>query len=72
MENDLVVGDNVVVVCESSTNEHLWLLLCDKPVHIVKESITDDWGQTWYEGDNVIGGLWYEQLGLRSWTYYLN
>jgi hypothetical protein len=36
--NDLVVGDNVVVVCES-----FWLLLCTKPVHSVKKSYIDNW-----------------------------
>ncbi len=51
------MGDNVVVVCES-----FWLLLCDKLVHSVKKSYTNDWGQTWYEGDSAITCLWYEQL----------
>ncbi len=55
--DDLVVGDNVVVICES-----FWLLLCDKLVHSVKKSYIDDQGQTWYEGDNVIKCLWYEGL----------
>jgi hypothetical protein len=35
--NELVVGDNVVVVCES-----FWLLLCDKHVHSVKKSYIND------------------------------
>jgi hypothetical protein len=35
--NDLVVGDNVVVVCES-----FWLLLCDKHVHSVRKSYIND------------------------------
>ncbi len=61
MANDLVIGNNVVV-CESYNDEHLQLLLSDKLIHIVKESFTNDWGQTWYENDNVIGRLWYEWL----------
>jgi hypothetical protein len=44
MVHDLVIGDDVVVVCESSTNEHLWLLLCDKLIHTMKELFTNDWG----------------------------
>ncbi len=44
MANDLVVGDNIVVVCQSSTNESFQLFLCDKMVHIVKESFIDGWG----------------------------
>jgi hypothetical protein len=44
MANDLVVGDNVVV-CENSTlDESLWLLVCDKHVHYLKESFTHEWG----------------------------
>jgi hypothetical protein len=35
--NELVLGDNVVVVCES-----FWLLLCDKHVHSVKKSYIND------------------------------
>jgi len=38
----------------------------------MKESFTDDWGQTWYEGGNVIGGLWYERPQPKNWTYHLN
>jgi len=41
-------------------------------VHTVKESFIDGWGQTWYEGDSVIGGLWYERLRLGNHTYYLH
>jgi hypothetical protein len=41
-------------------------------VHVLKESFTDGWGQTWYEGHNVIGGLWYERLQLGSCTYYFH
>ncbi len=58
---ELVIGNNVVV-CENSTDEHFQLLLCDKPIHTMKESFINEWGQTWYESDNVTGGLWHEQL----------
>jgi len=40
--DDLVEGDNFVVVCENSSDESFWLLLCDKLIHNVKESYTND------------------------------
>ncbi len=67
-----MIRDNIIVICQSSTHESFKLFLCDKMVHTIKESFINGQGQTWYEGDNVIGGLWYEWLRLGSHTYYLH
>jgi hypothetical protein len=37
----VTIGDNIVVPCQSRNGEHFWLLLCDKPKHMVIETFTD-------------------------------
>jgi hypothetical protein len=48
------VSDNLVVPCENDNGEVFWLLLCDKPKHIVNDTITDAYKNTYSEGDEVI------------------
>jgi hypothetical protein len=56
------VGDNVVVVADSEKGEQFWLLLVDKLVHVVLESFTDAWGNSYVEGDVVLRGFWYDRI----------
>jgi hypothetical protein len=45
MANDVVVGDNIVVLCQISTYEFFWIMPIDIPIHMVKEHFIDVWGQ---------------------------
>lgn len=71
MAHDLVVGDNIIVMCQTSRDESFWIMLIDQPMCMVIEHFMDTWGQEWFEGDYVIHGLWYETLCLGSRSYYL-
>jgi hypothetical protein len=56
ISNKVSVGDNLAIPCENDNGEAFWLLLCDKPKHIVKDTFTDAYKNTYYEGDEVIRG----------------
>ncbi len=45
MADDVVVGDNIAVLCQISTYEIFWIMLIDIPIHMVKEHFIDVWGQ---------------------------
>ncbi len=38
---NVAIGDNVAMPCESGNGEQFWLLLCDKLVHIMVETFTN-------------------------------
>jgi hypothetical protein len=59
---NVVVGDNVVMPCESGNGEHFWLLLCDKPIRIVVETFNDPYKNTYYEEVCIICGCYYDLL----------
>jgi hypothetical protein len=65
------VVDNIVVMCHSSPNESLWVMLVDTPLTMVKEHLVDAWGQEWFQGNYIICGLWYKRLHLGNKSYYL-
>jgi hypothetical protein len=71
MVEDVCVGDNTVVMCHSSLNESVWVMLIDKPLTMVKEHLIDAWGQEWFQGNYIICGLWYKRLHLGNKSYYL-
>jgi hypothetical protein len=54
------VGDNIVILCESEIGEEFWLLLCEKTKHNVIKTFIDNYKNTYYEGDEVICGPWYD------------
>ncbi len=66
------VGDNIAIPCESGNGEQFLLLFCGKTKHIVIETFIDDYKSTYYEGDDVICGHWYDLLRPRSRTYFFN
>ncbi len=47
-------------------------MLCDKPKHVVIETFIDAYKNTYYEGDELIQGRYYDLLRLGSMTYYFN
>jgi hypothetical protein len=54
--NEVVVGNNIVIPCESGNGEQFWLLLCDEIKHIMIETVIDTYKNTYYEGDELIHG----------------
>ncbi len=54
--NNVFVSDNFIVPCENGNGEAFWLLLCDKPKHVVKDTFTNAYKNTYYQGDEVIHG----------------
>ncbi len=47
-------------------------MLCDKPKHVVTETFIDAYKNTYYEGDELIQGCYYNLLQLGNKTYYFN
>jgi hypothetical protein len=42
MAKDVLLSDNIVVLCQSSrTDENFWIMLVDKPLHMVTQHFTD-------------------------------
>ncbi len=41
MAKDVLVGDNIVVFCQSFANESFWIMLIDKPLHMVIRHFND-------------------------------
>jgi len=37
----VAIGDNITLPCENTNGKQFWLLLCDKPKHIMMESFTN-------------------------------
>jgi hypothetical protein len=71
MVEDVLVGDNIIVLCHSFVDGSFWIMLVDKPLYLVTQHFIDAWGQEWFEGEYVICGLWYERLHQGSKSYYL-
>jgi hypothetical protein len=69
MANDVVVGDNIAILCQSSTYKNFWIMLIDIPIHMVKYHFIDAWEQC-FEGDYVVQGIWYERSSLSIRSYY--
>ncbi len=70
----LEVNDNVIINAKEGNDEgaSFWLILCTKPLHKVKTPFIDKWGINSYEeGANVIGGLYYQKWGNNDNTYVL-
>jgi hypothetical protein len=44
MAEDVVVGDNIVVLCRSFVDESFWIMLVNKPLHMVIQHFKDVWG----------------------------
>jgi hypothetical protein len=57
------IGDNVAVIANELENgDPFYILLCNRPFHRCQKTFDDKWGNIWYEGDMIIGGVWYERV----------
>jgi hypothetical protein len=56
------IGDNIVVPCESEDGKQLWLMLYDKPKHVVIDTFTNALKNTYFEGDKLIQRCYYDLL----------
>jgi hypothetical protein len=45
----VAIGDNITLPCENTNGEQFWLLLCDKPKHIVMETFTNAYKNTYHD-----------------------
>jgi hypothetical protein len=70
--NNVFIGDNIVVPCENDNGEAFWLLFCDKPKHVVKDTFTDAYKNTYNEGYEVIYECYCNLLWPKNRTYILN
>jgi hypothetical protein len=56
------VGDHYVVVANEPKNgDPFFVVFCNKPLHRCLKTFNDGWGNTWYEGDIILGGIWYKR-----------
>ncbi len=54
MVENVQLGDNVAIRCQTSTYEEYWILLYDKGLHMIQYHFIDGWGQEWLPSDWVI------------------
>jgi len=49
-----------------------FVVLCDKALHYYETMFEDGWGNKWYEGDMLLGGIWYQHVPSQKGpnTYY--
>jgi hypothetical protein len=45
MVDDVVVGDNIAILCQSSIDESIWIMLIDTLPIYGQEHFIDVWGQ---------------------------
>jgi hypothetical protein len=57
------IGNNYVIVAKELENgDPFYVVFSDKPLHRCETTFTNGWGNTWYEGDMILGGIWYKCL----------
>jgi hypothetical protein len=44
MAEEVLVGDNIVVLCQSFVDESFWIMLVNKPLSMVTQHFKDVWG----------------------------
>lgn len=49
-----------------------YILQCEQPLHVVKKSFEDLYGERFEEGDQALRGLWYQPVPGRETKYVLN
>lgn len=55
------IGDNYAVFTDDLENGGpFFIVLCNKPLHRCEATFYDGYGNTWYEGDMILGGVWYK------------
>ncbi len=54
------VGDNfAIVVDELENGDPFFVILCDHALHQCEATFQNEWGNIWYKGDMLLGGIWY-------------
>jgi hypothetical protein len=71
MVDDVVVGDSIAMLSQSSIDESIWIMLIDTLPIWSKKHFIYVWGQHWFEGDYVIQMLLYEKSHPSSRSYHL-
>ncbi len=57
------IGNNQVVVSNELKNKKVFfVVMCNKPLHRCMETFNHGWGNTWYKGDMILGGIWYKLM----------
>jgi hypothetical protein len=58
LANALEIGDNLGVNVDKGNDEGVsfWLILCAMSLHKVTKTFIDNWGTSFEDGDDVIGG----------------
>jgi hypothetical protein len=69
----LKIGDNLVVNVKEGNDEGVsfWLIMCTEPLCKVTKAFTNGWGISFEEGDDVIGGIYYQKWGHIDTSYVL-
>ncbi len=69
----LEIGDNPIVNVEEGNDEgaSFWLIMCTDPLHKVRNFFIDQWGTKFEEGDDVVGGIYYQRWGNNDTFYVL-
>jgi hypothetical protein len=50
MADDVVVGDNIAMLCQSSTSdENFWIMFVDTTIHMVKKHFIDVWAKSCFK-----------------------
>jgi hypothetical protein len=63
------IGDTITFIVDAMENGDLFLIyFCNRPLHRCQETFQDEWGNTWYEGDMIIGGTWYQKMPNQQGT----
>jgi hypothetical protein len=66
------IGDNYTVVLDELENKDaFFVVFCNKPLHRCMEPFNDGWGNMWYEGYMILGGIWYKcMVGLNTQNHF--
>jgi hypothetical protein len=57
------IGNNYAIVSDELENgDAFFVILCNKSLHRCMENFNDGWGNMWYEGDMILGGIWYKRM----------
>jgi hypothetical protein len=69
----LEIRDNLAVNVEDGNDEgaSFWLIMCIEPLHKVKVVFTYQWGTSFEEGDDVVGGIYYQRWANNDTSYVL-
>jgi hypothetical protein len=57
------LGDNFVIIFDELEHGDLfYVILCNKLLHRCEQTIEDEWGNIWYEGEMILQGVWYYRM----------